>query len=195
MITHSTISLKEEAILNASLRLFVKFGFHGTPTSKIATEAGIAHGTIFTYFKTKDELVAALYRYVKENLREFLIKKVITEGTIKARFREVFFYSVQWSLANPDEFYFTQQFRYSSYHAKNLTETAVKERSLHREIYEEGLEAGVFRKLSLDMIAELSMSQMVGMYHFLCEGKFSDSEAKKLINEAFNGLWRMFAKD
>jgi AcrR family transcriptional regulator len=122
VIAHSKISVKEEAILNASLRLFVEFGFHGTPTSKIAAEAGIAHGTIFTYFKTKDDLVAALYQYVKENLRDFLLKKVKTEGTIKERFRDVFFHSVQWSLANPKEFYFTQQFRYSSYLTKNQTE-------------------------------------------------------------------------
>ena len=194
MITHSSVSVKQEAILNAALRLFVKFGFHGTPTSKIASEAGIAHGSVFTYYKTKDELVAALYQHVKENLRSFLLEKVKPSATIRERFRDVFFYSVKWSLAHPDEFYFTQQIKYLAYLKKDQADLSVKERSLHREIYEEALKDEIFRPLSIDMIAEMSMSQIVGMYHFLSEGKFSVQEETLLINEAFNGLWRMFEK-
>jgi AcrR family transcriptional regulator len=47
---------KTDRILSTALKLFVTYGFHGTPTSKIASEAGISNGTLFHYFKTKDEL-------------------------------------------------------------------------------------------------------------------------------------------
>ena len=50
---------KPEKILSTALKLFVAYGFHGTPTSKIASEAGVSNGTLFHYFKTKDELVVA----------------------------------------------------------------------------------------------------------------------------------------
>jgi AcrR family transcriptional regulator len=40
---------KQQEILSAALQLFVANGFHGTATSKIAKEAGVANGTLFHY--------------------------------------------------------------------------------------------------------------------------------------------------
>ncbi len=195
MIAHSEISEKQKAILNASLQLFVEYGFHGTPTSKIATEAGIAHGTIFTYYKTKDDLIAALYEYTKSQLRDYLTINVSAKGTLKERFRDIFFYSVKWSLANRKEFYFTQQFQYSPHLKKTETESNAKEQSLHRAIYREGLENGFLKPLPLNMITELSMSQMVGIYNFLSKEHLSKKKEAEVIDETFELLWNMLKKE
>ena len=45
---------KREAILDTALVLFTERGFFGTPTSMISKEAGVATGTLFFYFKTKE---------------------------------------------------------------------------------------------------------------------------------------------
>lgn len=44
--------------------------FRATPTSAISKAAGVAEGTLFTYFKTKDDLVNALYRAIKFEIAE-----------------------------------------------------------------------------------------------------------------------------
>jgi AcrR family transcriptional regulator len=49
----------KERILKVALELFGKHGLHGTTTKRIAQKAGIAEGTLFNYFKTKEDL--ALY--------------------------------------------------------------------------------------------------------------------------------------
>ena len=56
---------KVDKILEAALQLFTSKGFHGTPTSEIAKTAGVANGTLFHYFKTKEELINNLYLHVK----------------------------------------------------------------------------------------------------------------------------------
>lgn len=48
------------AILKAALPLFAKGGIDGTPVSQIAKAAGVAHGTVFLYFPTKEDLAAAV---------------------------------------------------------------------------------------------------------------------------------------
>jgi len=48
---------KKQLILGTALKLFVEAGFHGTATSKIAAEANVANGTLFNYFRTKEELI------------------------------------------------------------------------------------------------------------------------------------------
>ncbi len=54
----------KQAILAAALALFSKKGFHGTTTRAISNKAGIAEGTLFNYFRTKEDL--ALYFFEQE---------------------------------------------------------------------------------------------------------------------------------
>ena len=52
---------KRDAILAATLRLVAQFGLHNTPMSAIAREAGVAAGTPYVYFESKEEMVNVLY--------------------------------------------------------------------------------------------------------------------------------------
>ena len=53
-----------KAILRAALELFAKKGFYATTTKVVARKAGIAEGTLFNYFPTKEDL--ALYFFEEE---------------------------------------------------------------------------------------------------------------------------------
>jgi AcrR family transcriptional regulator len=54
----------KQAILKAALELFSRKGFDRTVTKEISRKAGIAEGTLFNYFRTKEEL--ALYFFEQE---------------------------------------------------------------------------------------------------------------------------------
>src|SRR5580692_8169142 len=54
----------KQAILEAALRLFAEKGFYRTTTKAISRKAGIAEGTLFNYFETKEDL--ALYFFERE---------------------------------------------------------------------------------------------------------------------------------
>jgi len=47
-------------ILKASLNAFLKYGFHKSTMEKIAKEAGIAKGTLYLYFSSKEELTQSI---------------------------------------------------------------------------------------------------------------------------------------
>ena len=59
---------KRQAILLAAIRLFAEEGLNA-PTARIARTAGVAEGTLFTYFASKDELLNQLYLELKGQLR------------------------------------------------------------------------------------------------------------------------------
>jgi TetR/AcrR family fatty acid metabolism transcriptional regulator len=63
---------KRERILHAAVRVFAKKGFHATRVSEIAAAAGVADGTIYLYFKSKDELLVALFEDRVDRLLGFL---------------------------------------------------------------------------------------------------------------------------
>jgi TetR/AcrR family transcriptional regulator, fatty acid metabolism regulator protein len=58
---HSVRGDKRERILEAAMRVFASKGFYGAKVSDVAEEAGVADGTIYLYFKSKDNLLISLF--------------------------------------------------------------------------------------------------------------------------------------
>lgn len=65
---------KREKIFNATLKLIAENGFHGTAMSRVAKEAGVSAGIIYHYFENKDELIIELYKALKRNWANILIR-------------------------------------------------------------------------------------------------------------------------
>ena len=53
---------KPQQIIAAAIRVFARSGYYNSRVSDIAREAGIASGTIYLYFKTKDDILITLFR-------------------------------------------------------------------------------------------------------------------------------------
>ncbi|MDG0793165.1 TetR family transcriptional regulator [Cohnella ginsengisoli] len=53
---------KFEGILDAAVKVFAEHGYHGSQISRIAKEAGVADGTIYLYFKNKEDILVSLFR-------------------------------------------------------------------------------------------------------------------------------------
>ncbi|MFD2333771.1 TetR/AcrR family transcriptional regulator [Cohnella sp. GCM10020058] len=51
-----------EGILDAAVKVFAEHGYHGSQISRIAKEAGVADGTIYLYFKNKEDILVSLFR-------------------------------------------------------------------------------------------------------------------------------------
>jgi TetR/AcrR family fatty acid metabolism transcriptional regulator len=69
---------KHGQIIDAAVRVFARNGYYNSRVSDIAREAGIASGTIYLYFRTKDEILVTMFRekmaawvgHVREQIRE-----------------------------------------------------------------------------------------------------------------------------
>ena len=94
---------KRNAILEAATRVFAKRGLTAAPTSEISKQAGIAEGTLFTYFETKDDLINALYRELKLELADAMMSGFPRKKSVRIRLRHVWDRYVSWGVANPDQ--------------------------------------------------------------------------------------------
>jgi TetR/AcrR family transcriptional regulator, fatty acid metabolism regulator protein len=89
-----------EAILRAASEQFAKLGFHGVKISKVCEAAGVANGTFYIYFKSKDELYASLLkRGQDEFLRELRTLETKSLPPALADLADVEFI-VDWSVRN-----------------------------------------------------------------------------------------------
>lgn len=78
---------KQEAILQAALKLFATQGYNSTPTSQIAKEAGVSEGLIFRHFDSKEGLLNAVLQQ-GENSFKLLFATIVMETTPKAVIRK-----------------------------------------------------------------------------------------------------------
>jgi TetR/AcrR family transcriptional regulator, fatty acid metabolism regulator protein len=53
---------KRRLILDAAVRVFARKGFHASRVGDIAEEAGVAHGLLYHYFASKDEVLDVIFR-------------------------------------------------------------------------------------------------------------------------------------
>jgi TetR/AcrR family transcriptional regulator, fatty acid metabolism regulator protein len=53
---------KRRIILDAAVRVFARKGFHASRVGDIAEEAGVAHGLLYHYFSSKDEVLETIFR-------------------------------------------------------------------------------------------------------------------------------------
>jgi TetR/AcrR family fatty acid metabolism transcriptional regulator len=63
---------KRDRILKAAVKVFARNGFHATRVSEVAKAAGVADGTIYLYFKSKDELLVSLFEDRVSKLLAFM---------------------------------------------------------------------------------------------------------------------------
>lgn len=80
---------KRDRILDAAVRVFAKEGFHATKVSDIARAAGVADGTIYLYFASKEELLVSLFEDRVERLLRYMQHELAKLDTPPARYRRV----------------------------------------------------------------------------------------------------------
>jgi AcrR family transcriptional regulator len=94
---------KRNAILDAATSVFAERGLTAAPTSEISKQAGVAEGTLFTYFKTKEDLINALYREIKLEVADAMMSGFPRKKSVRARLQHVWDSYVNWGVKNPNQ--------------------------------------------------------------------------------------------
>lgn len=121
---------KREKILETAMRLFVEKGIQSTPTSLIAKEAGVATGTLFHHFKSKEELVNALYNSIFDSLLEYQQAHFNPDTDVKERLRQIWRLDIEWGTTHVEYSHFMERYSFF-YYASELAINEAYERFDH----------------------------------------------------------------
>lgn len=80
---------KRERILLAATRVFARKGFYATRVSEVAKAAGVADGTIYLYFKSKDELLISIFEDRVDHLLRAVQNEMQSLPDAQARLRRI----------------------------------------------------------------------------------------------------------
>lgn len=100
---------KEAEIYRVVLDITMEEGLAGLKISKVAKQAGLAHGTVYIYFKNKKELINNLFQKTKQTATQILLSKDSLEGDFVSALRQVWEKYLLYLIHNQKEIHFMQQ--------------------------------------------------------------------------------------
>ena len=183
-------SEKRKAILKATLDLLVERGFHDTPTSLIAKQAGVATGTLFHHFKNKEELINALYLDTKKQMISVLKKDNLMQGSVEDNMRHIWKSIINWGIMHPKDYQFFQQFANSPFISKLTREEALSQFEFIHDMMDEAVKSDTVKNIYPEFFMDYFEGMFVlGMNHFRKHPeRISEENMDMMFDVCWNGI-------
>jgi TetR/AcrR family fatty acid metabolism transcriptional regulator len=139
---------KHQRILDAAVRVFAEKGFFQSKVSEIAHEAGVADGTVYLYFKNKDDLLISIFEVKMEDIISRFRTVIVEQGDALSRLKCLVRLHFEEFQANPElAAVFQVELRQSSRFMFEYKKSELKHYlDLIGEIVEQGQKEGIFRQ-------------------------------------------------
>jgi AcrR family transcriptional regulator len=181
---------KREDVLAAALRLIANQGFHAAPMSQIASQANIGVGTIYRYFKNKEELINGLYLEVRRRMAEEIVKGENTGSPVQSEFVRSMKNLIRYLLIHPEEIQFSNQYEHSPF----ITDATRRE----VEKTASPISALLLRARDENRLKELPFPLLMAMFsgasNGLLKAYLRNKSTPKKMNEAIEAIWDMLSR-
>lgn len=168
---------KAEAILEAALGLFVERGFHGTSVPSVAERAGVAAGTIYHYFASKEALVNALYKRWKAEISARVVTEFPFDRPVREQFRTIWERMADFALAHPRELAFLELHHHGSYLDDESKRIENQTLYFGIEMVKRAQADQALKPLDPALLVELSNGAFLGIFRAALEGRIPLTKA------------------
>jgi AcrR family transcriptional regulator len=176
------------AVRQALRRLVAQRGFHGASMSAIAAEAGVATGTAYTHYGSKDELVLAAYLETKAELGAAATAKLDPAADPAERFRGIWLASYRHLANNPDHARFLLQVDSSPYRRRAHEAAMAQEGDPILEQAANSAMAAELLPLPLEVLYELGLAPPVRLAAGGME--LTDADLKAIADACWRAISR-----
>jgi AcrR family transcriptional regulator len=178
---------KRQALLQSAVREIAENGL-GASTSSIAKGAGLAEGTMFTYFASKEDLLNELYIELKTETYQRVHLNFPDESGLRERARHIWTEYLRWAMERPQERRVSILLHLSPAISDDTRQRVFPDRGYVAQTMQQLGERGAFKALPSGFAA----SAMVAMQEAVMEmAARKPRQTVKLIEQAFDAFWRM----
>ena len=151
----TTLTSTKDKLLRAALRIGARDGLEAVTTAAIAAEAGVAEGTLYRHFSSKDDLLIEVYRGIKREIFEAIIDGEGGDEAPDARLKRVWRRLYGAYRADSEAFMYGQRFAESSLSKREGGAAHEQISAAVGRLRRDGIEAGLFKDLPSDLMASL----------------------------------------
>ena len=180
---------KKRAILEAATRIIVTQGL-SAPTAGIAKEAGVANGSLFTYFETKSDLFNELYLDLKTEMASAAMKDLPSGAALREQVFHVWQNWMGWAVSYPEQRRALAQLDVSDEITPETRATGHQIMAGVAELLERSRANGPMRKSPMGFVVAIMNSVAEATMDFMTQ---DSTHARKHCKEGFDALWRVVA--
>lgn len=180
---------KRNAILDSALHVFAEQGL-GAATAKIAKGAGVAEGTLFNYFSTKDELLNQLYLELKAEMRDLMLPGYPKDDSVKNRLRQTWRAYVDWGVDHPQKRKVMALLTMSDRITEQNKATSMVAFSDINATMQHAIDSGVFREQSPAFVAAILRTLADTTMEFMTT---EPDQAEHYCAAGFEAYWNAIA--
>ena len=180
---------KRKAIMEAATRVIAVQGL-SAPTMKIAEEAHVANGSLFTYFATKADLFNQLYLELKAGMASASLDGLPAGANLRKQMFHVWSNWMEWAVSNPEKRRALLQLNVSDEITPETRAAGHKTMAAIRELLERIRANGPMRSAPMGFVMILMNSVAESTMDFMSQ---DPKNAKKHCRTGFEALWRMIA--
>ncbi len=164
---------KREHLLQSALPLFIEQGFHGTSVQAIVRAAGVATGSFYRYFDSKEALNSAQFRQVLAHMCTLITAGVDLQQVCFASYRQMWLNACDGIRDHADVMFYKDLYERSPYFTTADQVWAHQQWAPLNDFFRRGREQGVFRDLPPMLLGTLSLASVQCVLH---ERRFYDFE-------------------
>ncbi|HAI76135.1 MAG TPA: hypothetical protein DCM08_07785 [Microscillaceae bacterium] len=143
---------KQEAIQQAALQCIFEEGIAGLKMESIAKKAQVATGTVYVYFKNKDELINHLFLRFKRSSILALEAQIDVKQPFKVNFRQLWYSYMNFALTNPAQATLLEQLHRSPYLSQEARQEAEKLLEPIRQLLNEGKQQQLVKPVDNELL-------------------------------------------
>lgn len=178
---------KESTIIRATLQLIFREGLAGLKMSDIAKQASMAVGTLYIYFKNKEDLLNHLFLHFKRESMTQLAQKIDFAQPFKVNFKQLWHNYLAYAVDNPEQATLLEQLHYSPYLRPEVVEETDKLLQPIRDMLNEGKRQMLIKHID----NELLLAFLSGSINQIAR-RFGENDQKLSLEQreqAFDMTW------
>lgn len=180
---------KRNAIVAAATALLVREGL-GTATATIAREAGIANGSLFTYFETKAVLYNELYLELKTEMANAALAGRSAKAPVRKQLSQLWSNWTRWAVENPEKRRVITLLGSSDEITAKTRTKGHETMAVLVEILEQSRAKGPMKDAPLALVASLANAVAEATMDFMVNDAANADQHCKV---GFEAVWRMLA--
>lgn len=174
------------------MAFIVREGINDSPMSKIAKDINVAVGTIYHYFKSKEDIINEIYHSIKKNVGDVILQDAHGGEDYKQEFERVTLAIYDYYASHPIQYSFLLQVEYSPIILESVRAECNQYFSPVFEFYKRGMDEGFLIKMDLMVMGILTYNIILSMLEFKVKGiELSEDQ----IDESIAFSWRAIAKN
>ncbi|MCF0056322.1 TetR/AcrR family transcriptional regulator [Dyadobacter sp. CY356] len=182
---------KQEKIIQSVFEITGKHGLAGINIADISKAAGVGTGTLYTYFKNKEEIVQSAYSSVEDKMTEKMYERFDINLPVKQSLKLIYVNMLNYRLNHYNETVFIDHYIQSNYIQLNFSKQMAEYEQQNKPLYDllkKGQNEGIIKNQAPIMLISFFDGAVRSCSTGIVQKLFPLTQ--QIIDDCFDLLWR-----